>query len=136
MSESCPVAAPKLLKAESTVETCAGCGAWVERYPAFMGEADGFWQCEKCGSTAVNIRKGRIYGPESKAWAWISQQFEELYLDIPHWDWDTIVTEPPMQVLDWAAIEAWFRSKHIYRAFISVEVMDVSKHTPIKDGDQ
>lgn len=117
---NCPVPAPKLLKAESTVETCASCGAWVQRYPTFMGDDDSFWQCDKCGSTSVKLRKGRDYGPKSKHWAWVNKQFQELYLDIFPGDRDTVVTEPPMSALDWQAVEAWFRSHNIYRSFIAV----------------
>ena len=119
MSSSCPVPAPKLLKAQSTVETCASCGAWVERYPSFLGESDNSWQCEKCGCSSVKVREGRPYGPKSSQWVEVVKMFEDAYLDIPHWDWDTIQTEPPMQSLDWEAIERWFRSQNIYRVFIS-----------------
>lgn len=54
--------------------------------------------------------------------------FEDNYLDIPHWDWDTIVTEPAMQNLDWEAIEEWFRSQNIYRVFLSP--FGLSKNSP------
>lgn len=116
--KDCPVAAPKLLKADSLVETCASCGAWVNRYPAFFGESGCDWGCDKCGCTSVKIRDGRPYGPKSRQWEHVVAEFNELYLDIAHWDWDTIVTEPPMRELDWAAVEDWLRSRNIHRVFI------------------
>lgn len=125
MSDECPVKPPKLLRAESTVETCSSCGAWVERYPSFLGESDGFWECEKCGCTSVNIRDGKPFAKKSRRWADIVEMFNDLYLDIPHWDWDTVVTDPPMRELDWSAIEAWFRSQNIYRVFLSFGNIEV-----------
>lgn len=120
----CPVKAPKLLKAKSTVETCASCGAWVERYPSFLGENDGYWQCDKCGSTAVKIRDGRPYSIKSRNWSQIVKWFNEGFTNIPEWDWNTIETEPPMKELDWNAIEGWYRSQNIYRMFIRCEVTE------------
>lgn len=127
MNSQCPVPAPKLLKANSTVETCASCGAWVERYPSFMGENDGFWECEKCGCTSMNIRDGKPFGRKSRRWSEIVKMFEESYTDIPYWDWDTIETEPPMRDLDWSAIEAWYASQNIHRVFISFGKVEVIK---------
>ena len=118
MSDDCPVKAPRLLKAKSLVETCASCGAWVERYPSFLGEPDGYWQCEKCGCTSVRIRDGKPFGPKSRRWHDLVEMFEDLYLNIPEWDWDTVETDPPMKSLDWEAVEEWFRSQNIYRYFI------------------
>lgn len=132
--KSCPVVAPKLLKADSLVETCASCGAWVERYPAFLGEPDGYWECEKCGCTSVNIRDGRPYAPKSQKWEQVLKWFNEMYLDIPYWDWDTVVTEPPMRELDWAAVETWFRSQNIHRVFISFGEMAEPATAPA-DGE-
>jgi hypothetical protein len=118
--DDCPVKAPKLIKAYSLVETCAYCGAWVERYPAFLGENDNPWHCEKCYNTSVNIRDGRPYAPKSARWSEVVKRFEELFLDIPYWDWETVVTEPPMKDLDWNAAEEYFNSKGIYRVFIGM----------------
>jgi len=122
MSErECPVQPPKLLRAESRVETCAHCGAWVERYPAFLGSNDGFWQCERCGSSAVEIRDGRPYAPKSKEWKWVVAQFNKLYLHIAPWDRDTVTTDPPMNSLNWGAVEAWWNEQGIYNVYIHVE---------------
>lgn len=116
----CPVKPPKLISADSLVETCASCGAWVERYPAFLGDNDSFWQCDKCDNTSVKIRDGRKYGKKSREWSNIVQMFEKYYLDIYPEDWDTIVTEPAMKDLDWDAIRAWNESRGIYNIYISV----------------
>lgn len=123
-SDVCPIKPPKLLKADSIVETCAQCGTWVDRWPAFLGDPDYYWSCEKCGNTSVMLRPGRPYGPKSSKWPDVVKMFEDLYLDIPHWDWNTVKTEPSMASLDWAAVEAWFRSQGIYRMFIGVTVAD------------
>jgi ribosomal protein S27AE len=115
--DNCPIKPPKLVKAQSRVESCNGCGRWIERYPSFMGDRDDYWQCEKCGCTSVKIRDGRPYGPKSHHWDNVVKRFEEMYLDIPHWDWDTVETVPSMKELDWEVIEKWFRSYNIYRTF-------------------
>lgn len=120
--DDCPVKPPKLLRADSVVETCASCGAWVERYPEFMGESDGFWECDRCNCSSVKIRQGRPYGPKSKEWAWVQEQFNMLYLDIAPPDRSTVLCDPPLESLDWNAVEEWFRSHNIYRVFIGVSV--------------
>jgi hypothetical protein len=119
--DDCPVKPPTLLRADSIVETC-GCGKWIQRYPAFMGDDDSFWQCEKCGRTWINRRPGRPYGPKSKEWAWVQEQFNKLYLDISPFDRDTVLCDPPLESLDWQAVEEWFQSHNIYRVFIGVSV--------------
>ncbi len=119
MKEECPVQTPKLLKCESTVETCGICGKWVTRYPDFVGN-EGFWECEKCGATHVQLWAGRVYGPKSKQWPLIVEWFNDLWLDIPPDLRDTVVTDPPMESIDWEAIEAWYRSQNIYRVHISI----------------
>jgi hypothetical protein len=111
---ACPVKAPKLIKANALVETCASCGAWVERYPEFFGDDDRFWQCDKCGNTSIKIRQGRPYSNQSKQWAWIVEEFEKLWDGSPYWDWETVVTEPPMKDIDWKAIRDWYHSQNIY----------------------
>jgi hypothetical protein len=115
--EECPVKPPKLISAKSTKVICARCGAWSYRYPDFMG-GDEMWDCDKCGNTSCYKREARPYGKKSRHWEKIVDWFNDVYLNIPYWDWDTVVTEPPMKDLDWAAIEEWFRSRHIYRIFI------------------
>lgn len=125
MNEECPIKAPKLLKAQSTVETCASCGAWVDRYPSFMGESDNFWQCDKCGCTSVKLRDGRPYGAKSRQWAEVVQMFEESYLNIHPGDYSTVETDPPMASLDWQAVEKWYQSQGIYRIFITVGAYEV-----------
>ena len=131
MSE-CPVPTPKLISAKSTVITCGHCGAWVERYPAFMGEFEDFWQCEKCGYSWIRIREGRPFSRKSRKWDWIVKEFNDLWTDIPHWDWDTVITDPPMASVDWAAIETWYRSMNIYRMFIEappIEMVQTGDHS-------
>lgn len=128
MSDQCPVPPPKLLKATSLVETCGSCGAWVERYPEFVGN-EIEWQCDKCGATWVNVRQGRPYGPKSKQWELVTEWFNDLYLDIHPDEWDTVTTDPPMESLDWQAIEAWYRSQNIYRMHISIGRIEVSYET-------
>lgn len=108
--ENPPIAAPKLLKANSTVETCASCGMWVERYPDFL-DSEGFWQCEKCGCTSVKQRPGRPYGPKSKEWHWINERFNDLFIYFAPGDFDAVETDPPMQSLDWKAVKAWNRRR-------------------------
>lgn len=120
-----PVPAPKLIKAYSIVETCWRCGAWAGRYPRFWGDDDGFWQCERCGCTSTRLREGRPYSRKSRQWGQLEKQFNELYTDIPHWYFDTVITDPPMAALDWEAIEAWFRSNNIYRMFIEAPTIEV-----------
>lgn len=132
----CPVKTPKLISAESTVETCYSCGKWIQRYPSFMGDDDDFFQCEKCGSTATRSRKGRPYGPKSKHWEFVQKQFNELFLDISPFDRDTVKSDPPLGSLDWEAVEQWFRSNNIYRIFIGVQVEVVEPTPPAGDGEQ
>jgi ribosomal protein S27AE len=123
----CPVKTPKLLSAESTVETCASCGKWVQRYPSFMGDDDGYWQCEKCGCTSIRSRAGRPYGPKSRRWEWVVEQFNELFLDIAPWDRDTVQSTPPLKELDWESVETWFNANNIYRGFINVEIVEITE---------
>lgn len=127
MLEGCPIQPPKLLRADSLVETCASCGAWVDRYPEFLGESDGFWQCDKCDNTSIKIRQGRPYSRRSRQWQNIVTQFEELFTDIAPQDWDSVICEPPLASLDWNAIEAWYVSHNIYRIFINVGVVEVTQ---------
>lgn len=123
--DGCPVQAPKLISAKSTVVRCACCGAWAYRYPTFMGDDD-YFECEKCaGCTSVQMSEGRPYGKKSKEWEWIERMFNELFTDISPYERDTVVTEPPLESLDWEAVEAWYRSKNIYRVFIGIEVTEV-----------
>jgi hypothetical protein len=119
----CPVSVPKLLKAKSTVVHCASCGAWVRRYPDFLGEDDVFWECERCNNTSQTLREGRPYGKKSRQWAQIVEWFNDCCFDIPPWDWDTVETDPPMSSLDWKALERWYRSQNIYHVFIGFEEM-------------
>lgn len=121
IDKPCPVPMPKLLKANSLVETCASCGTWVERYPVFL-DGDYFWQCDKCGNTSTKVREGRPFAPKSRDWKIIVERFEELWTMIPQWDWDSIVTEPPMKSLDWNAIREWYESQNIYGAVVYFEV--------------
>jgi len=123
--DDCPVKPPKLVSAKSTKVICASCGAWSYRYPTFMG-GDEIWDCDKCGNTSCYEREGRPYSEKSRHWGWIVERFNELYLDIPYWDWDTVVTEPAMNTLDWEKIEDWFRSHNIHRIFIETPPIEVA----------
>ncbi len=127
--DECPVQMPKLISAKSTVVTCASCGAWSYRTPTFMG-TDEMWDCDKCGNTSCYEREGRPYSNRSRQWDRILEWFRDTWTDIPHWDWDTVVTEPPMKDLDWQAIEAWYRSHNIYRVFLSPPQIDVIETEP------
>lgn len=129
MLEGCPVQTPKLLKAKSTVVTCASCGAWSYRIPTFMGTED-MWDCDKCGNTSCYERQGRSYSSKSRRWDDIVKSFNDVWTDIPHWDWDTVETEPPLKDIDWAAIEAWYRSMNIYRTFIELPQIEVVETAP------
>lgn len=115
LADERPVKAPKLLSCQSLVETCASCGTWVERYPEFL-QGDYFWQCDKCGNTSVRIRQGRPYGKKSREWANIVERFEEMFDSIPYWDWETVVTEPPMKTLDWKGLNEWYHSRGMWGA--------------------
>lgn len=126
MMDDCPVKAPKLLSVKSTKVLCACCGAWAYRYPTFIGDDD-FFQCEKCGCTSIRNLEGRPYSNKSRQWEWIVSQFNEFFTDIAYWDWDTVVTDPPMKELDWQAIEAWYRSKNIYRMFIEPPQVEIEQ---------
>ncbi len=129
MSE-CPVQAPKLITAKSTVVTCGSCGAWAGRYPSFFGEDDGYWQCDKCGNTSIRERDGRPYSSKSRIWGNIAKSFADMWTDIPEWDWDTVETDPPMKELDWSAIEVWYRSRGIYRVFLSAPQVEIEEVEP------
>lgn len=122
----CPVEMPKLLRAPSIVETCASCGAWVQRYPAFLGEAQEFWQCEKCGNTSTRRRQGRPFGPKSKMWPRVLEEWENRWDSIPPWDRNgsVVVCDPPLASLDWQAIEDWYASQNIYRMYIGFHVAE------------
>lgn len=110
-----PFDTPKLLRADSFVETCASCGKWVERYPKFL-EGDYFWQCYDCGCTSTKCREGRPFGKKSRDWETIVNNFNKMWTSIPYWDWETIVTDPPMKSLDWKAINEWYHSQGMYGA--------------------
>lgn len=86
----------KVLKLESLVEVCSSCGAWVERYPEYLGEDDNFWQCDRCMCTSTTIRQGRPYGPKSKEWSHLMEQLEELWPHMTPYDFRGIVTDPPL----------------------------------------
>ncbi len=129
MSE-CPVQAPKLITAKSTVVTCGSCGAWAGRYPSFFGEDDGYRQCDKCAihqsvsATGDHIAASHAFGGN------IAKSFADMWTDIPEWDWDTVETDPPMKELDWSAIEAWYRSRGIYRVFLSAPQVEIEEVEP------
>jgi len=122
----CPIATPTLLKAPSIVESCASCGKWVHRYPAFLGEILEVWQCEKCGNTSTKCRPGRPYGPQSKQWPTILSEWADCWTNIAPWDRNesVVVCDPPLASIDWWAIEEWYASRQIYRMFIGVGVVE------------
>ena len=125
--DGCPVEVPKLISVQSTVIACSHCGAWVVRYPSFMGEFDDFFQCEKCGCSAIKIRDGRPYSHRSRRWDWVVGSFKESFTDIPYWDWNTVVCDPPLKELDWDAIEQWYQEHNIYRIFIGAPDMTIEQ---------
>lgn len=88
---------PKLVSAESNVMTCASCGTWYERYPAFMdGDSKGD-QCDRCGCTSFKVREGRPYGPKSKDWKWILEAFEKTWKYFDPEEAELVITDPPLQ---------------------------------------
>lgn len=98
-------AAPKLLKLTSMIIRCGGCKTWVLRQPWYLGDDIGFWQCDKCGSTSSIISEGRPYGPRSKKWAQLVEEFNELWEYCQPYDLDGIVSDPPVPVYDWGKQE-------------------------------
>ena len=60
----------------------------------------------------------------------IAKSFADMWTDIPEWDWDTVETDPPMKELDWSAIEAWYRSRGIYRVFLSAPQVEIEEVEP------
>jgi len=83
---------PKLLRARSTVITCAACGAWYTRIPAFMGDAlDKGDQCERCGATSFRYREGRPLGPKSQHWNAVLADWS--------WVYQTLVETPEFKEL-------------------------------------
>ncbi len=74
---------PQLIWAASTVYICASCGAWLGRYPAFLGTlGDKGDQCYRCGSSYCKTRRGRPFSNRSDRWIEISRQFRENYESI------------------------------------------------------
>ena len=74
----------EMVLVKSTVWTCARCGAWFSRTPAwFSPEAFGKGDyCLKCKNTSVNSREGRAYGPKSREWDNLKEYFENNWEDI------------------------------------------------------
>lgn len=94
---------PRLLRADSMVYTCASCGAWLWRGPAFFGDDD-YWECEKCGSHNAKVRPGRPYGPKSRVWDWVEREFNALIKSLPgDYFIDTVKTDPPLQPHDYGS---------------------------------
>lgn len=116
----CPVAAPKLLKAKSTVVLCSNCKAWITRYPTFLGYDD-MDHCERCGCTSVIMREGRPYGPKSGLWDWIVAEFREVFSHLDTWEFESVICDPPIESLDWKAIDDWFNENDFHRAPRTVE---------------
>lgn len=114
--EDLPVQTPRLLKVRSTVVRCASCGMWITRFPSFFGAFEGFFHCEKCGRTGIVEKEGRPYGPKSQQWDWIVDEFNHLFFGLETWDFESVVCDPPLESLDWKAIDDWFHSKNIFRA--------------------
>ncbi len=63
---------PLLIK--SYVVRCYHCNRWLGRFPQWYGD-DGNFDCE-CGSTAIKIREGRPFGPQSKLWPALMKEFK------------------------------------------------------------
>lgn len=71
---------PELKLVKTIVARCASCKKWICRAPQWTGDDlfDKGWQC-KCGCTSVKFYEGRPYGPRSKEWPELVQEFQELY---------------------------------------------------------
>jgi len=91
---------PTLLLAESYVYTCASCGTWAFRVPKFLDD-DGYWQCDKCGSSTLKMREGRPYGPKSRHWEWIENQFDQIVNSLPGEFLEGVKTDPPLEANTW-----------------------------------
>jgi len=90
--------APKLIRVESMVETCAQCGMWLLRSPEYSNGLGGDkgHQCERCGCTSVQIRRGRPYGPKSALWARITEDFNEIWPYMHIFEFVGITSDPPL----------------------------------------
>lgn len=69
---------PFLIK--SYVVRCYHCNRWLGRFPQWYGD-DGNFDCE-CDSTAVKIREGRPFGPRSKLWPLLMEEFNRDILPL------------------------------------------------------
>jgi len=62
---------------KSRVYTCGGCGAWYCRIPT-TSDLDKGDQCPKCGSSYFKTRDGRPFGPRSKQWPYLIEEFADM----------------------------------------------------------
>ena len=122
-----PFPTPQLIKAYARKEECARCHAWVERYPSFMGDRDDFWECDRCGCTSMYIKDARPYGPLSAKWPQILDWWDEMWRDLPPWDFDTVECDPPLSSIDWPKVAEWFLANGITHMFIGAPSMDMSQ---------
>lgn len=125
-----PFPTPRLIKAYARKEKCYRCHAWVDRYPSFMGDRDDFWECERCGCTSMYIEDARPYGPNSRKWFQVCEWWEDLWRDLPPWDFDTVECDPPLSSIDWSVVADWYEERGITHIYIGAPIMDITK-----DGD-
>lgn len=86
----------KLLKAESTVFICNCCKRWLGRAPTFLAldGTEGEFECD-CNCTSIIMRPGRPYGPKSREWKQVEEEFQELWELLP--DDEDVTTDPPFR---------------------------------------
>lgn len=105
-----PMPAPKVLKVASLVAVCP-CGRWLGRWPEYLGVEECFDPVcpnDDCTHTSAIIRQGRAYGPKSKEWASIVEEFNELWPNLSIANFDGLVTDPPLPDIDnGEQVEMW-----------------------------
>jgi hypothetical protein len=85
---------PTLLLVKSTVWTCSRCGYWMQRQPAYWrGEFGKGEQCPKCGCTSVKGRPGRSFGPRSKMWEMLCDEWDNYWEEILKFDPQTVLVK-------------------------------------------
>jgi len=83
---------PMLLRCESVKFICTGCHRWYTRFPAFLGNIlDKGDYCEHCGCTSFISSRGRPFGPKSRQW--------KIILDEWEWVYPTLIETPEFEEL-------------------------------------
>lgn len=95
-------APPRLKLIKSHRIRCYGCKAWIMRLPQWCNcELGKGWQCSKCGTTSISWDEGRPFGPRSRQWDQLVEEFHEICesfsgdMDPSYMDWvlSTVVVE-------------------------------------------